>query len=307
VISARDISGKALGAAGVVVALGALTLAAGPAGAAKTKIVSASSTIGANETPRKTVLCPKKNDAFKFPYGGGMFSTSPIEADGGGVYPHSYERLGVQGGYHVTPVNFDPSLDTPTARNVTLQAICGPEPGKLTPPHLTAQVDPGQVKTHVLVCPGKRELIGGGFQRTTFVGPIRGAPPSGVFATEALAIASDTWRVSGEAFGKFGGELTGIAYCRHSKKPLLSEVTATAAIGPGQAASATTPPCTGGRRMVFSGFTTFPLGSIFFAGGPFNANNTVTGTGYNRSLAPAILTVEGYCMGVQPILKGAKK
>jgi hypothetical protein len=283
-------------------------LAIDGASAAKTKIVSDTTMLtGANDTPRKTVLCPQKNKKFAFPYGGGMFSTTPGDPDGGAVYPHSYERIGVQHGYHVTPVNYDPSLETPTARNVTLQAVCGPEPGKLTPPHKTAQVDPGQVRTHVLVCPGKRQLIGGGFQRTTFVGPIRGAPPSGVFPTEALAIASDTWRVSGEAFGKFGGELTGIAYCRRSKKPLLSEVTASTPIAPMQSASATTPPCTGGRSMVFTGFTTFPLGSIFYAGGPFNANHTVTGTGYNRSLVPAILTVEGYCMNVRPILKGAKR
>jgi hypothetical protein len=59
--------------------------------------------------------------------------------------------------------------------------------------------------------------------------------------------------------------------------------------------------------MVFTGFTTFPLGSIFYAGGPFNANNSVTGTGYNRSLAPAILTVEGYCMNVQSNQKGKKR
>ena len=59
--------------------------------------------------------------------------------------------------------------------------------------------------------------------------------------------------------------------------------------------------------MVFSGFTTSPLGSIFFAGGPLNANNTVTGTGYNRSMAPATLTVEGYCMNIQSRQKGKKR
>lgn len=294
-------------AAGLVIALG-LSLGTGVAGAAKTKIITGpSSSLAANDTPRKTVLCPKKNPRFKFPYGGGMFSTSPYEADGGGVYPHSYERLGVQGGYHVTPVNYDPSVETPTARNVILQVVCGPEPGKLTPPHQTAQVDPGQVRTHTAVCPGRRQLIGGGFQRTTFVGPIRGAPPSGVFPTESLAVAPDTWRTSGEAFGKFGGELTNIAYCRRSKKPLLSEVSATTTIPPAAFGQATTPPCPGGRRMVFTGWTTFPLGSIFYAGGPFNANNTVTGGGYNRSMAPAILTVEGYCLNVKSSPKGKKR
>ena len=162
------------------------------------------------------------------------------------------------------------------------------------------------MKTHTTACPGRRQLIGGGFQRTTFVGPVRGAPPSGVFVTESLAIAPDVWQTSGEAFGKFGGELTSIAYCRRSKKPLLSEVTATVNINPMQTASATTPACPGGRSLVFTGFTTSPLGSIFFAGGPMNANNSATGTGYNRSMAPATLTVEGYCMNVQSSPKGKK-
>jgi hypothetical protein len=279
-------------------------LAIEPAGAANTKIVSNSSTLtGANDTPRKTVLCPQKGKKqrrkFGFPYGGGMFSTTPGDPDGGGVYPHSYERLGVQHGYHVTPVNYDPSLDTPVARNVTLQVVCGPEPGKLTPPHKTTQVNPGQVATHVLTCPGRRKLIGGGFQRTTFVGPIRGAPPSGVFPTESQAINPKTWQVSGEAFGKFGGELTGIAYCRRSGKPIIKEVSASTTVLPGQFGSVTSPTCPGKRKLVYSGFTTLPLGSIFYAGGPINKNQSVVATGYNRSLAPAILTSEGYCMKVK--------
>jgi len=272
----------------------------GASAAKKTKIVSKTSTLSENEPPRLTVLCPKSNPAFKFPYGGGSFSTSPYEPDGGGVYPHSYERLGVQGGYHVTPVNYDPSPATPTARQITLQVICGPEPGKLNPPHLTAQVDPGQVKTHDIRCTGKRKLIGGGFQRTTFVGPVRGAPPSGVFATESRPVAVNVWRVSGEAFGKFGGELTGFGYCR--KKGGMSTVRATTTINPGEFGTATTPPCPGRKTMVFSGWTTSPLGSIFYAGGPFNNNDTTTGGGYNRSLAQAFLTVEGYCLPVRPIL-----
>ena len=273
-----------------------LSLGADRAGAAATKIISNTSSLNqANETPRRTVLCPR-NKAFRYPYGGGMFSTSPPSPDGEGVYPHSYERLGVQHGFHVTPVLFDPSPSSTTTRQVTLQVICGPEPGKLTPPHRTAQVDPSQSKTHVITCPGRRQLIGGGFQRTDFIN--RG----GNFATESLAVGSDTWRVSGEAFGGFGGELTGIAYCRRSRKPLLTEVTASTTIPARGFGSATTPPCVGKRRLVWTGFTTSPLGSIFYAGGPFNPDDSVTGSGYNRSSAPATLTIEGYCMKVTPHL-----
>jgi len=235
------------------------------------------------------VLCPKKNPRFKFPYGGGIFS-SPASPDGEGVYPHSYERLGVQGGYHVTPVLFDPSPASTTPRQATLQVICGPAPAKdrLNPPHVTVQVDPGETKTNLVRCTGKRKLIGGGFQRTTFIG--RG----GDFVTESLAIAPNLWRVSGTAFGGFGGELTGIAYCR--RKGGMSEVTATATINPGEFGSATTPPCPGNKSMVWTGFTTAPQGAIFYAGGPFNPNDTVTGSGYNRSMATATLTVKGYCV-----------
>lgn len=155
------------------------------------------------------------------------------------------------------------------------------------------------MKTHALVCPGRRQLIGGGLQRTTFVGPIRGAPPSGVFPTESQATNPKTWQVSGKAFGKFGGELTGIAYCRRSGKPIIKGMAATTTILAGQWGSVSSPTCPGKRRLVFSGFTTLPLGSIFYAGGPINQNQSVVAAGYNRSLAPAILTSEAYCMKVK--------
>jgi hypothetical protein len=58
-----------------------------------------------NDSPRLVVVCPRR----KFPYGSGMTSNPPPDRLGEGVYPHSYERLGVQGGWHVTPVLFDPA------------------------------------------------------------------------------------------------------------------------------------------------------------------------------------------------------
>src|SRR5262249_50288004 len=216
----------------------------------------------ANDTPRRTVLCPQGRAAFRFPYGGGMFST-PYGVDGEGVYPHSYERLGVQHGYHVTPVMFDPNPPLTSARTVTLQSVCGPEPGKLTPPHVTRQVDPGESRTNTMVCPGRRQLIGGGFQRTDWVGPQQGAPTGGNFATQSQMIGSKVWQVSGTGIGTFGGELTGIAYCRHSRKPLLSAVTAQTRIQPRSFGTATTAACPPGLRLVFTGFNTDPHGAIF--------------------------------------------
>jgi hypothetical protein len=253
-----------------------------------TRIVSRTFTLqDANETPRLTVGCPNAK-RFRFPYGGGMFSpASSYDLDGEGIYPHSYERLGVQHGYHVTPVLYDPSPGSTQAHEVTLQVICGGEPGRLNPPHETATVDPGDAKTHNVRCTGKRVLIGGGFQRTDFTAN------GGDFATESYAVAPNVWRVSGSAFGTFGGELTGIAYCRRGGAS--SAVSAATTIQPHQFGTVTTPPCPGKKSMIWTGFTTDPLGAIFYAGGPYGPDKTVTGGGYNHSEAPATLTVYGYC------------
>ena len=56
-----------------------------------------------DEIARLEVLCPEGT----YPLGGGMFNATPIAGDGEGIYPHSYERLGVQSGFHVTPVLVD--------------------------------------------------------------------------------------------------------------------------------------------------------------------------------------------------------
>jgi len=264
--------------------------AAGP-----TQIITRAFTLkDPNDGQRFTVGCPN-NKRFRFPYGGGMFSPTPYDADGAGVYPHSYERLGVQHGYHVTSILYDPSPGDATAHEVDLQVICGPEPGKLNPPHETATVNPNESKTHNVRCTGKRVLLGGGFQRTDFTNF------GGDFVTESYAVAPNVWRVSGTAFGTFNGELTGIAYCR--KKGGTLAVNATAPVQPHTVGSATTPPCPGNKVMTWTGFTTDPLGSMFFAGSKFNPDDTVTGFAYNRTDAPANLTVFGYCNTVRAIRK----
>src|SRR5258708_25515879 len=48
--------------------------------------------------------------------------------------------------------------------------------------------NPGQTKTAVATCPGRRQLFGGGFQRTDFVA--RG----GDYITDSHAISSKSWR-----------------------------------------------------------------------------------------------------------------
>ena len=53
--------------------------------------------------------------------GGGVKTNPPLSAGGEGVYPHSYERLGVQGGFHTTPVLWDPTPRSTQRRTVKLQ------------------------------------------------------------------------------------------------------------------------------------------------------------------------------------------
>src|SRR3954467_11530127 len=214
---------------------------------------------GANEKRRLTVGCP----GHLVPLGGGMTSSPLPGADGEGVYPHSYERLGVQHGYHSTVVLFDPSPSSTTPRSVTLQAACARKQKHVTPPHTTLFVNPGQTKTAVATCPGNRRLFGGGFQRTDF--HARG----GDYITESRAISDKSWSVTGSAFGGFGGELTAIAYCWHSKKALLTEVSGSASVAPGQFATAATPPCPVGH-VVFGGFSSTPAGSLLLTNGYFN-------------------------------------
>jgi hypothetical protein len=299
VINARR-NPLALAAAIGLLAIGVLLLiqlsgeragaASGPV-AKKSNIATKTYTLSApDDRTRFEVLCGKG----KFPYGGG-FTTSPAPADGEGVYPNSYERLGVQHGYHITANLVDLLGGTTTPRNVTLQVVCGPKPGKITPPHQVTNVNPGEHKELTLKCPGQRQLIGGGHQRTTRVSR------AGNFVTESRATASDTWHVEGTATGNFGGEMVGIAYCVHSKKPLLKEVSASVDIGRSSHGSATTPRCPKGRTLVFGGFSTPDDGSILYLGGSMNGNGTWTVSGFNQTATTGQLIGYGYCLNIKKL------
>ena len=242
---------------------------------------------GANEKRRLVARCPGQ----LVPLGGGMTSSPAPSSDGEGIYPHSYERLGVQHGYHSTVVLFDPSPGSTTSRSVTVQAACARKQKHVTPPHSTVYVSPGQTKTAVATCPGNRSLFGGGFQRTDFTA--RG----GDYITESRAISDKSWSVTGRAFGGFGGELTAIAYCWRSKKPLLTEVSGSAQVGTGRFATATTPPCPVGR-IVFGGFSSNPAGSVLFTNGFFAGNGGWSASAMNHFGPTASLTAYGYCLKV---------
>jgi hypothetical protein len=280
---------KSRAATAISVVLGVtLAMLIGGSGAAAKSVTYAQKTFtigGANSKQRLTVGCPGR----LVPLGGGMTASPNPDSDGEGVYPHSYERLGVQHGYHSTVVLFDPSAGSTTQRSVTLQAACSQKQHHVTPPHRTIYVAPGQTKTAIATCPGRRHLFGGGFQRTDFTA--RG----GDYINESRAISGKSWSVTGSAFGGFGGELTAIAYCWRSKKPLLTEVSATTSVENGSFATATTPSCPVGN-VVFGGFSSSPAGPLLFTNGAFTGAGGWTASAMNQFGPTASLTAYGYCL-----------
>ena len=160
----------------------------------------------------------------------------------------------------------------------------------MTPPHSTKYVKPGKTKTVIATCPGRRHLFGGGFQRTDFIS--RG----GNFVTESHAISSKSWKVVAHAFGNFGGEITAIAYCVRSRRPLLREVSASTTIGHGQVGTAMTPPCPGKRRLSTGASAARPPGSMFMADGHFKRDGSWSTSAFNRFGPTANLTAYGYCL-----------
>jgi hypothetical protein len=251
---------------------------------------------GANDKDRLEVHCPGKS----LPYSGGM-TTDPVGIDGEGIYPHSYERLGVQHGWHVTPVFFDPSpLKSSSSRSVTLQVVCGPRLGPVSSPHTTVYVGPAQTRTAVATCPKGNRLLAGGFQRTNFI------TQGGNYVTESRAISDRAWQVSGGAFGTFGGELTAIAYCVRSPRALLTEVASDSTLPLLRTGSATTPACPPGTTMVAGGFTTSPAGPALISSANFNPDGSWSATAFNLFGPVASVGARGYCMATAMIKKLSK-
>jgi hypothetical protein len=237
-----------------------------------------------DQKQRFTIGCPGRG----LPLGGGMVGDPAPLTDGQGVYPHSYERLGVQHGWHVTAVLYTP-FGTPQPHDVTLQVVCAPRVAHVTPPHRTVYVPAGETRSAVATCPGHRRLFAGGFQRTDFTS--RG----GDYVIESRAISSKSWRVTGHSFGAFGGELTAIAYCWRSKKPLLHEVTGSTLVPTNSYANAITPTCPPGTRMTSGGFSADNTTSMFLTDGVIRVPG-VWSTGAYNSGPPSTVTAYGYCL-----------
>jgi hypothetical protein len=242
-----------------------------------------------DQLTRLEVLCP----GGRYPIGGGMTVNEPSGLDGEGVYPHSYERLGAQRGFHISEVLYDPNWSSTTSRNITVQAVCarGQIPQNPTP-HKTVFILPGQTKSATARCPGGQQLITGGFQRTNF------GSDGGDYVTESQAVGSNAWRVTGSAFigsgTTGGGELTAIAYCARSKKRILTEVnSAPVPVAQGTNASVTTPDCPGSLRLTTTGFA-LDSRNAFYAGNSINGGDTTTASAFGY-FGPATLTAYGYC------------
>ena len=239
-----------------------------------------------NELERLETICP----GGTYPLGGGMVSSPGPSADGEGIYPHSYERLGAQRGWHISVVLFDSSPGSTTPRNVTVQAVCGRGLIPANPsPHKTTFIRTGETKTATARCPKGQYLITGGFQRTDFT--IYG----GNYITESRADGPRAWRVTGSAFNG-SGELTAIAYCVRHKGPILTEVSASTTVPAGSTATATTPQCPAGQTMVTPGFSLNGSSNGFYAGSSLNSDGTTTASAFGYFGAAPQLTAYGYCL-----------
>ncbi|HEX6587179.1 MAG TPA: hypothetical protein VF052_10535 [Solirubrobacterales bacterium] len=242
------------------------------------------------EQARFEVFCP----GGTFPLGGGTITHQLPDPDGEGIYVHSYERLGAQRGFHVSPILFDPSRESTDTREITVQVVCGRGLESATPtPHKTVFIKSGEIRSATARCPKGQQLVTGGFQRTNF------GADGGNYVTESRAVGPRAWRVSGSAFPLGGGELTAIAYCVRQKRPILTEVSSSTAVPAGQAASATTPRCPDGLRLTTTGFSTNGDREAFYVGSSLNDDGSSTATAFGHFGAVPSLTAYGYCIRVK--------
>jgi hypothetical protein len=224
-----------------------------------------------------------------------MIQSPDVGPDGEGVYPHSYERLGAQLGFHISAVVLDPGGGQTTTREVTTQVVCGRGVIPATPtPHKTVWVRTGQTKTITARCPNGQFLVSGGFQRTNFRGD------GGNYVTESRATSPKAWTVTGSAYSAYGppgqGELTSIAYCARMKQPKLTEVASSPVpVGDHGSAAATTAGCPDGKRLVAGGFSMGGSTNGFFYDGRINNDGTWSASAYGFFGPIGAFTAYGYC------------
>ncbi len=251
-----------------------------------------------DETARFDVFCPEGT----YPLGGGLFNATPLADDGEGIYPHSYERLGVQSGFHVTSTLIDPSTDQTRSRRGELQVICGLGLVPTASPHKTVFVRRQGTGTVTARCPEGTQLFSGGFQRTNFTTPgvvgYGGIKYGGNYITESRAVGTNAWRVSAGAVDQDGGELTAIAHCAEDPTLPLTVVSASTEIDEGELGSVNTPRCPRGRVLAAGGFDFGDSYDGLFAEGYFTRQGTWSATGFGW-FGPVEMTAYGYCLGAE--------
>jgi hypothetical protein len=246
-----------------------------------------------DETRRFDVHCP----GGTHPVGGGWFNETPVADDGEGLYPHSYERLGVQSGFHVTSTYIDPSTQRSPTRRGTIQVLCGQGLVPIESPHETTFIRRQGTGTVTARCPEGTQVFSGGFQRTNFTTPgvvgYGGIMYGGNYITESRADGNG-WTVSAGAVDADGGELTAIAYCAEDRSLPIKTVSATTTVGEKQVATVATPRCPRGYALIAGGFDTGGSFDALFADGYFTRRGTWAATGYGW-FGSAELTAHGYC------------
>lgn len=288
----------AAGLGATVVALAAVLFSAtAPAGygpklkpnlKSKKVIASRSFTITGSDNPQRfEVYCPRGLR----PLGGGVITDRPPDGTGAGAYPVSYERLGKQDGWHIGVAQVGRGGST----SVTLQVLCRRYKGDIDPEEKFIKsrtyknVAPGQTKRFTQTCPRGKQLISGGYLSSHFYSG------KGVYVTESRMAGPRSWTISATGVpGGSGGQVSSIAYCISSRKPLLTEVaSAPASVRPGDTATTATPECPGAKQLIVGGFSAPSTVRVFDAG--FQGTNTWTASAAPYTGAGEI-TALGYCL-----------
>lgn len=252
----------------------------------KRVLATRSFTISGSDNPQRyQVYCPRGLR----PLGGGVTTDPTPDASGAGAFPVSYERLGVQQGWHISVTQVGRSGSTA----VTLQVMCRRYKGNIDPierfikSRTYKNVAAGETKRFTSKCPRGKQLVSGGYISSHFFSR------KGVYVTESRMSGSRSWTISATGVaGGTGGQASAIAYCVKSRKQLLTEVeSATATVGRGSTATATTPDCPAGRRLIAGGFSAPSTVRVFdgaFLGfrtwkasaAPYTGSGQITALGY---------------------------
>ncbi len=243
---------------------------------------------GSDNPQRYEVYCPRGTR----PLGGGMFASPPPDAAGNGAFPVSYERLGQQDGWHISVAQVGRAAGT----EVTLQVMCRKYKGNIDPvehfvkDQTTKNVEAGETKQFTQTCRGGKRIITGGYLSSHFF------TNKGVYVTESRMANQKSWTISATGVpGGTGGQVTAIAYCTKSKKPLVSEVqSAPATATPAATATATAPECPGKKKLIAGGFTAPPQVRVFDGG--FRGLNTWTASAASYAGGTGAVTALGYCL-----------